>query len=580
MDICQLSLRILPLAFSIVVATGPADSQSLPSLSGLERMSVPNNSDLRLPELPLSSAPVPTLELPPLAPQIQTEPQSNGPLFKLKGVAVKESTVFSVQEIASVTGNFVDRRISAADLEELRQRLTRLYVEHGYINSGAVLPDQDVQDGIVTFQIIEGRITDIAVVGADGWFSDYVHSRLALDTGPPFRVEEISNRLYILSQDPSIKRITLDVQPGAAPGEAKLAAKVEEQKPLTVTMGFSNSQSPAVGDLRGDSEAELRNYLGFGEAVKVRYGMTGGVKDGGITVSAPVTPWDTVVHVMYDRNASNMVQANLAAIGVQSNSATHEIGITQPLYRSPDNSVSAGLSFDNRQSYTYLLGERFSFSPGESDGMSNVNVVRFSQEWENRSPDYAIVFRSTFSKGLLALGSTNTGKPNGQFTTWFGQSRGVIKVLDDYQLVLRGDVQLSDRPLFSMEQFSLGGLNSVRGYRENEIVADDGTFLSAELRVPLTDFSLPSVWGTFDESDKGIVSLAPFYDEGHAWSQAGNTSARYLLRSIGIGIRLDIADALSGQIYYGRALHRVATEPDHNIQDDGIHFQISTTMRF
>jgi hemolysin activation/secretion protein len=38
----------------------------------------------------------------------------------------------------------------------------------------------------------------------------------------------------------------------------------------------------------------------------------------------------------------------------------------------------------------------------------------------------------------------------------------------------------------SIEQFSLGGIDTVRGYRQNQIVADNGVFGSVELSVPLT----------------------------------------------------------------------------------------------
>ena len=55
------------------------------------------------------------------------------------------------------------REVSAADLETLRDRLTLAYVQRGYVNSGVVLPDQAIDDGLVTFQAVEGRLSEIIV---------------------------------------------------------------------------------------------------------------------------------------------------------------------------------------------------------------------------------------------------------------------------------------------------------------------------------------------------------------------------------------------------------------------------------
>lgn len=71
------------------------------------------------------------------------------------------STVFSATELAGATAPYTNRAVTTADLEELRLALTRLYVEKGYINSGAVIPDQTVTNGVISFQIIEGSLSRV-----------------------------------------------------------------------------------------------------------------------------------------------------------------------------------------------------------------------------------------------------------------------------------------------------------------------------------------------------------------------------------------------------------------------------------
>ena len=123
----------------------------------------------RVEEAPAPKPPSPeVLPTPPLQPQDGVEKLA--PVF---GVTVREirvtgSTVFSPDELAQVARPFVDRKLTTEDLEELRQALTTLYTDQGYVNSGAFIPDQDVTDGILEVQLVEGILSDIQVEQVEG----------------------------------------------------------------------------------------------------------------------------------------------------------------------------------------------------------------------------------------------------------------------------------------------------------------------------------------------------------------------------------------------------------------------------
>jgi hemolysin activation/secretion protein len=95
-------------------------------------------------------------------------------------------------------------------LNELRDRLTLLYVDAGYLNSGAVLPDQDVAEGVVEFHIVEGRLTDLRVEG-NRWFrTGYLERRIRRGAHTPLDVADLENELQLLQQDPRIRRVDAD----------------------------------------------------------------------------------------------------------------------------------------------------------------------------------------------------------------------------------------------------------------------------------------------------------------------------------------------------------------------------------
>jgi hemolysin activation/secretion protein len=93
--------------------------------------------------------------------------------------------------------------------------LTLLYIDRGYINSGVVIPDQNVVNGVVTFRVVEGRVSDIEVTGTDHFDPGYLRSRLARGTEPPFNVENLGREQQILLQNPLLKRLNLELCPAS-----------------------------------------------------------------------------------------------------------------------------------------------------------------------------------------------------------------------------------------------------------------------------------------------------------------------------------------------------------------------------
>ena len=158
------------------------------------------------------------------------------------------------------------------DLEALRLALTRHYITRGYVNSGAIIPDQTVTDGVLTLQVIEGQLNRIEVEG-NRWFRDsYFQKRLALSAGPPLNINDLQERLQLLLQDSRIQRLNTELQPGVQLGESVLNVRVEERNPYKVWLAFNNYQSPTVGAERGLITLAHENLTGYGDILSVQYG--------------------------------------------------------------------------------------------------------------------------------------------------------------------------------------------------------------------------------------------------------------------------------------------------------------------
>jgi hemolysin activation/secretion protein len=320
---------------------------------------------------------------------------------------------------------------------------------------------------MVTFHAVEGRVTAVNTIGTDHFDPDYFNARLERGLSVPFNVNGLQAEQQILLQDPLVRRLNLDIAPGLAPGEAKVQADVTEANRYSLNFQVANNQSPTVGETRGQVQGSVSNILGRGDTLAVQYGRSQGLNDGEITYSVPLFADDTRLNLRYDINGTLIISQALTALDITSRYNSYAIGLSRPFYRTPDAALNLGINLEKRDAQSFLLGQPFSFTAGSQDGKTNVTALRVFQDWGERDAEHALALRSTFSFGLNALGATvsNSG-PSGTFFSWLGQGQYVRRIYQDWDLVLRANLQLSDKPLFPIEQFALGGIDTVRGYRQ------------------------------------------------------------------------------------------------------------------
>ena len=125
---------------------------------------------------------------------------------------------------------------------------------------------------------------------------------------------------------------------------------------------------------------------------------------------------------------------------------------------------------------------------------------------------------------------------------------------------MRGNVQLSNDSLLPLERMAVGGVNTVRGYRENQLVRDEGFASNLEFHYPLLG----------EPNASHTLTLIPFVDYGAAWNK--NESANYLY-STGVGLNWKFSK-LNTEFYWAHKIESPQINTHSNLQDEGIHFQV------
>ena len=133
-----------------------------------------------------------------------------------------------------------------------------------------------------------------------------------------------------------------------------------------------------------------------------------------------------------------------------------------------------------------------------------------------------------------------------------------------WSLFLRADAQLTDEPLIPAQQMSLGGLGSVRGFRDATVLGDEGACGSVELRTPVAAALCPVPFrgGRFALQWQGVL----FYDAGYAAyrEDMSGLADRQSLSGAGAGVRCAVGRRLELRVDYGVPVEKADAD-----QEDG-----------
>lgn len=510
-------------------------------------------------------------ELPPVEVAPPSANDANGPRSVwVQRVTFSGNTVVETRALDAIAAPYLNRNCDMDEIEDLRQKLTRYYVDKGFVNSGLVWNAQTV-DGVLAFTVREGRLTDIRLTGMKGLDPRYVTRRLAANPDEPLNMDTLRERFQLLLADPLFQSMNARLVPGERTGDAALEIDVQRARVHQFTVFANNYRPPSIGETGLGLNATLHNLSGFGDVLDASLqgspdsGAAGRVS---ATWQLPLGFAGTRFSLTLDHGRSSVVEQPAAVLDISSQLRSVDVGISHPLMETLHKKLTLGVNRVSRENRTWLLGEPYSFTPHEPDGVTREDLWRFWQEYSYRTTTQVFAVRSTLTWGQNNLqeivGVPDVNKPSGAFRLWMGQMQWARKLLDNgAQFVVRGTVQRSPDGLLSLDGLSVGGVNTVRGYRENQLVRDQGEYINLEFDYP---------W-TRNTGTAMTLNLIPFVDYGRAQNRNGPDAT---LASAGLAARI-ACNGLVADLVVSRRLRQVdaVAGKESALQDKGIHLQMS-----
>lgn len=494
-------------------------------------------------------------------------------LVHVDRVVIKGNHALRTSALLAVAAPYLSRDLTDEDVEALRGALTRRYTDHGFVTSTVILdPDAPHQTGVLSFRAIEGRIKGVRVHGLDRLHPSYVADRLRSSEDEVLNTDLLRSRLQRLSDDPLFTRVTSQIEPGPEAGDAILDVDVQRARPYSLAVALNNYRPPAIGEKAYDVSGQLRDLTGLGDEfdadVSGPIDASGGIGYG-LGWQLPFGRIGSVASLSAARSNTVFTTEPLSSLAVRSVIERVEFKLTQSVFTTQRQQVNVSASFSHEQESTYG-DELFSFLTG-STGLTRSATVRLIPEYIYRSEQQYLDLRLTVLHADLLeypMGSLSSVVPDRQYFVWTGQLHHVWELAQaPFELESRAIVQRTDARISELHDLEIGGINSVRGFREDDFLASNVTNLNFDFRwIALRP-------GT---SLRPGVTLGTFFDwaTGHDVGETADTFS-----SGGFTLRLKWAHVQADLAYGIRLVRPGFVSSEHGSwQDDGIHAQLVMTL--
>lgn len=427
---------------------------------------------------------------------------------------------------------YVGRDVSHADLRAIARKAEEIYRQAGYPFVAVVVPPQEIVDGIVDFTVVEGRISDLTVVGdnptarrqATGAFQPLL-DREPLSGADLQRSYELARTTPGLSIAGALRR-------GSKPGGMDLVVQTR-RRDWRAYVNTNNLFSDPVGPWGVLVGADFYGASMYGDQTSFQAYTTYETDEQQVlrfSHSRRINAVGTTVSLSYIW-AQASPQGSVAPLDLATDVNAGRLEVSHPLVLRPSLTVWASAAFD----YSDQMTDVFTSVPITED-KTRVASLQVSGQWRPRD-DRTVHFAAEIRRGLDVLDASELGQPlasrpegNPEALVIRASFDGEMAMSDRWRVFGRFEGQSSDDPLLAPEEYGLGNLSIGRGYDPGSALGDSAAAVTLESR-----------WGPYPIVN-GRFRYAPFvfYDGVRYWNEDTFGVRARTVTSAGVGLRLEM----------------------------------------
>jgi hemolysin activation/secretion protein len=466
----------------------------------------------------------------------------DGKKILIRQIKLHGATLIEEQTLKTILAKYENKELTLSEINQIAEDITTNYRKRGYILAYAYISPQEIKDGKLEVSVIEGKIGAITVKGNKSYSTKFIQKHLnRIKQDLSLKEETLERALLILNEYPSLN-VKASLKAGKDFGVTDIAAQAKDSLPVSGSLSYDNFGTNTTSKHRLNAAFNIGNLITSGDYLMLR-GLTGldridlnKVSYGRAEYLFPIDYNGTKLGAYY---ANSIYKAGESYTILNIHGKAHVTGIylTHPIIKKRDRTLDVKFGFDYKDVYDYMLDSIRS--------KDNIRVFNLGMTYDFiDSAKGRNILNLTYNQGVRDfLGGSGKNDPDasrlnadGAFAKYTADIIRLQKLPGYNHLMLKASGQISDDALFVAEQFMIGGIGSVRGFRPASQSGDSGYFGSAELHLS----PIYPERKIFGQNIGDTIKFVLFADNGGVYRnnvQPGENKDDYLT-SIGAGLRL------------------------------------------
>ena len=492
----------------------------------------------------------------------------------IENIIVSPSEILNEIEISNTVEDYTKKNLTFLDLEELVNKINKLYLEKGYVTARAYLPEQTIENETVRIELIEGKIGEVLISNNKWNRKKYIESRLNLKKGEVFNIQELEENIMVFNRYNNSIMLKGSLEAGKTQlGTTDINIEAEERSPIHFSAIFDNAGRKTIGTTRSGLILQHDSLLGFQDRLSAGIFLNKAFNTPFVDYNIPVNKKDGRIGFSFSSSDSKIKHGPYSIFNIKSKSRNYSLYFSQPLYRRPWTELTSVTSLSYKKSTTSFDGVQI-FKDEIAEATTGLNFRYDTKRgiwYLNQNVSYAFPI---FDKDISYL------RIDGNALRLHDFGHGFIGTLkSSYQVIP------NKRVVPYADQFMAGGATTVRGYSEGLLIGRSGYLISAELMFPVAPRTIKNKDKTKEYPFLGSI-MKGFVFADHAgifpYKGTGLGSEHYtsddFLISVGAGIKFTLPKDINIKLSWGFPLMRNGHE--ENSKCGRFHFEMSITPDF
>lgn len=471
------------------------------------------------------------VQLQPSAVDRKAPVKPGGTAIKVNQFIIDGNTVISSVLLSRIVSPYQGKELTIGEIQGVADSISEYYHQQGFFLAKAYLPRQEIGEGKVTIQVLEGRYDHIGFNNASDSSDATIQRYLShVHTDDVVKRDVLERQMLLISDLPAVE-VKSTLKPGTRVGTTSLEVDTKSSSRVSGYFDSDNYGNKYTGTNRFGLTLNVNNPLGIGDQLSTRV-MTSEAqqKYSRIAYQAPIGASGLQLGASYSEMNYRLGE-EFSDFDAKGNSRITSAYGLYPLLRTRQSNISASLQFDN----TVLKDDVDLFDSKSKKTINSWTLGFNGSSYDDFMGGGLNSFAVNYQTGILNIQSDDvkfidnlSAKSDGHFTKLDGMVSRTQRVTNKLNLTGKISGQIADNNLDSSVKFDVGGSQGVRAFKQGDSSGDTGWLANLDLRYSVTE----------------NVVVNTFYDYGEvtysrkAWDSSKNKATRS-----GAGVGLDVFGA-------------------------------------